>query len=130
MKSPQNEITLYYNPDSLQGPKTLAYAYSICSYVREINHLKQLFTEMQLADLANNLALKPSDLVDRGHQLFTDKYANQTFSETDWLTILVNTPELMISPIAIMGEKALVIRYPVDILQLEITPSVRSPENP
>lgn len=118
MKYPQNEITLYYKPDSLQSKKTLAHAHSICDYVREINHLQQLFTEMQLDELANNLELKPSDLVDRKHELFNDKYANQEFSETDWLTILVNTPELIISPIAVMGNKAIVIRYPVDILQL------------
>jgi arsenate reductase len=122
MKHPLNEITLYYNPDSLVSQKTLAYAHSICPNVREINHLEQLFTERQLGELVNDLKLKPADLVDRNHELFADKYANQDFSDADWLTVLVKTPQLMISPIAIMGEKIMIIHNPVDILQLTDTP--------
>lgn len=119
MKHPQNEITLYFNPNSIRGKKTLAYAHSICQNVREIDYLKHPLTQFQLENLIQDLGLQPSDLVDREHELFETQYAGKDFLEADWLKILVHNPELMLSPIAIMGQQALIIYNAVDILQLK-----------
>jgi arsenate reductase len=120
MKHPQNEITLYFNPNSMRGKKTLAYAHSICPNVREIDYLKHPLTQFQLENLIQDLGLQPSDLVDRENELFDEQYAGKDFLEADWLKILVHNPALMLSPIAVMGTQAKIIHNAVDILQLKV----------
>jgi arsenate reductase-like glutaredoxin family protein len=117
MKHPENEITLYFDPDSLLGKKTLAYAHTICAYVREINYLQNPLTQFQLEQIIQDLGLQPSDVIDRRHELY-QKYADQDFAEADWLKILSHTPHLLLAPIAIMGTKAIIVHNPIDVLSL------------
>ncbi|MCU0445361.1 MAG: hypothetical protein MUE85_10620 [Microscillaceae bacterium] len=118
MKHPENEITLYFDPDSLLGKKTLAYAHTICNYVREIDYLKNPLTQFQLEQVIQDLGLQPSDVIDREHELY-QQYADQDFAEADWLKILSHTPALLLTPIAISSEKAIIVRNAVDVLGLK-----------
>jgi arsenate reductase-like glutaredoxin family protein len=118
MKHPENEITLYFDPDSWLGKKTLAYAHTICPNVREINYLKNPLTQFQLEQVIQDLGLQPSDVIDRNHELY-QKYVEQDFAEADWLKILSHTPALLLTPIAIMGKQAIIVHNPVDVLSLK-----------
>ena len=114
----QRQITLYYNPDSSVGRKTLAYLQESKIQTLTVNLLKTPPTGAQWLEIANSLGVDISDLVLKDHPVFTKQYTTTDLNTDDWLKIIHQHPEVVDQPIAIRGNKVLLVRTPTEILQL------------
>jgi len=114
----EREVILFYNPNSLIGKKVLAYAKAEGFPVRDVDILKTSFTGTQLEDLADRLHIPISELANQEHPDFKKHFGNPNLSDRDWIKILRKNPQLIKEPIAIKGDKTILVKTPSDIVKL------------
>ena len=106
------EVTIIYNFEQRQGREAVAYGKEIAAHVREIDISKDPLTERQMAELLMKLDLKVEDIIDRTSTIYHEKYEGVDMEEQDWLGVLKRNPELMKTPIGILGNRAVVCERP------------------
>ncbi|AOW20688.1 arsenate reductase family protein [Urechidicola croceus] len=116
-RSPR-QITVFYHSKSVRAKQTLAYAKSKGLPVLEIDMLKTPITGTQIAELADRLSVDIKDLVNQEHSAYSSKFEHHDFSDDDWIKMIQHNPEIMKQPIALHGEKTLLIETPTDIIKL------------
>lgn len=114
----KRQITFYYNPDSIVAKKTLAYLQESEVPVLTVNLLENPPTGSQWVEIARDLGVEISELILKDHPVFSSQYLNPDLSTEDWLKIMQQHPEVVDQPIAIRGEKVLLVRTPTEVLQL------------
>ena len=112
------QITLFYNSDSTRGKKALALAKSSGLPIREIDILETPLTGVQILEIADMLQLKVADLVNREHPAFSSRFGDNDIDEANLLTLIEHNPDILKQPIAIKGDKAILVEAPTDILRL------------
>ena len=113
------EVTIIYNFEDRQGREAVAYGKEIAENVREVDISKDPLTERQMAELLMKLDLKVEDIIDRTSTIYQDKYEGADMEEQDWLGVLKRNPDLMKTPIGILGNRAVICENPNDILKLD-----------
>lgn len=112
------EIILFYDPNCTIAEKTLAYANSYGLPIREVDILKTPFTGTQLEELAARLKTSIDNLANQEHPEFERFFGKPNLSDEDWIKILRKNPRLINGPIAIKGNKTLIIKNPSDVIKL------------
>lgn len=112
------EIILYYNPNSVIAKSTLAYARADGLPIRDVDILQTPFTGTQLEELANRLHIPIDNLVNKDHPDFKKNYKNPNLSDDDWIKIMRNNPQFIKEPIAIRGDKTVLVKTPSDIVKI------------
>ena len=112
------QITFFYSSDSIRAKKALAYAKAEGYPIRAIDILKTKLTGTQLLELANSLNTQIEELVNPDHPMYKTQFVKHDFSETDWIKMIQNHPEILKQPIAMRGEKSVLVETPTDILKL------------
>ena len=112
------QITLYYNSNSSRAKQALVYAKAEGLKLQEIDILKTPLTGTQIAELANRLNIEVKDLVNQEHPAYADQFGDHEFSEDDWIKTMQHNPEIIRQPIALRGDKTLMISTPTDMLKL------------
>lgn len=112
------QITLYYNTNSNRAKKTLAYAKAEGLPILEIDISKTKITGTQLAELAERLNMHISDLINQDHPSYKKKFSPHDLSERDWIKMIQHNPELMKQPIALRGDKTILVESPSEIIKI------------
>ncbi len=112
------QITMFYNSNSVRAKKTLAYAKAEGLAIQEIDILKSTLTGTQIAELADRLHIKIKDLVNQEHPAYTDKFLHHDLSGRDWIKLIQHSPEIMKQPIALHGDKTILVETPTDIMNI------------
>lgn len=118
MKTNPREILIYYNPSSSSDRKTVAYARSMSQYVRTYSHDQANCTSTQWKGIIDKLEIEPKKLFNKAHPEYQSQLKGREFDEEGWLHVIRNNPDLLRSPIAIKGSKAVMCDTPTDILRL------------
>ncbi|MEO1051839.1 MAG: ArsC/Spx/MgsR family protein [Bacteroidota bacterium] len=126
MQFHQNELFLYYDPETTRGKQTRAYACSVCGHLNDVNYQKTKLTTTLWKELVNMLGRKPKDLLDKSNPKYQQKVAGNTFTMTGWLEVLANNPDMLKAPIAIYNKKAVFCEKPSDILRLDVNSKTSS----
>ncbi len=114
----KRQITFIYNSDSVRARKALALIQTKELPIREIDVLTTKLTRAQLADIASDLNLPISELVNQDHPYFQEHFGHADFSDMEWLTMIEHNPQILKQPIAMMGDKTILVDTPTDVLQL------------
>lgn len=114
----ERQITLYYISTSSRAKQTLAYVRAEGVPVLEIDLLKNRLTGSQIAELAEKLHLEIHELVNQEHYAYRDKFEKHNLSSEDWITMIRENPDLLKQPIALRGNRAILVETPSDILKL------------
>ncbi len=114
----ERQITLFYNSRSQRGKKALAYAKTHGLPIEEIDILKTPLTGTQIAELADRLGIKIKEMVNQEHYKYRRKFAIKCFSSEDWITMIQNHPEIMKQPIALRGDRTILVETPTDIIRI------------
>lgn len=114
----KRQITLYYSSDSVRAKQTLAYAKAEGFKIEEIDILKTKLTGTQLVELATRLGLDLSELVNQEHPAYTAKFKAENLSTDDWIKMIQHNPEIMKQPIALRGDKTILVETPTDIIKI------------
>lgn len=118
LNTSKKEITLFYDAASRDGTQTLAYAKGQGITVNDIDIRGDKITGTELITLARKLKSNLKELINTDHPDFKDNYDGFPESEEDVIKMIKNHPEIMNVPVAIRGDKAIVINTPTDILKL------------
>ncbi|MCL4155122.1 UNVERIFIED_CONTAM: hypothetical protein GTU68_036605 [Idotea baltica] len=57
-------------------------------------------------------------IIRKGEPLYKDEYAHQQLTNAEWIKVLVKHPKLIERPIFINGDKAIIGRPPVNVLNI------------
>lgn len=80
--------------------------------VEIIEYLKNTPTKKDLQIILDKLGLKPQDVIRKKESIYLEKFKNKTFTDSEWLQILIEYPILIERPIVIDGYKAVIARPP------------------
>jgi arsenate reductase-like glutaredoxin family protein len=105
-----NEITLIYHSDKPEDKKARAFVETMKGYtIKTLDLKRDRLTETQLVEIANKMGVAIEKLFD---PTYKDRFKAHgtddiySASEADLLTILINEPMLINTPITINGKKA------------------------
>lgn len=112
------QITIFYHSKSIRAKQTLAYAKAEGLAIRDIDILKIPLTGTQIAELADRLHIEIKDLVNQEHPSYTSHFEHHNFSSLDWIKMIQHNPEIMKQPIALRGNKTILIETPTDIIKI------------
>jgi len=112
------QITLFYSSNSIRANKALAFAKAEGLALQTIDILKTPLTGTQIAELAGRLNMKVEDLINQDHPSYTSKFGPHELSTDDWIKMIQHNPEIMKQPIALKGDKTILVTTPSDILKI------------
>lgn len=112
------QITLFFNSKSVRAKQTMAYAKAEGLPIQDIDILKTCLTGTQIAELADRLKIEIKDLVNQEHPSYVSKFEHHDFSSNDWIKMIQHNPEIMKQPIALRGNKTILIETPTDIIKI------------
>jgi len=112
-------ITIYHNPRCQKSRTALQHIESLDTDVKIVEYLKNPPSVKELKEVLKLLQLKPVDLVRKKEPLFVSKYKDGSYSDTQWIKILVENPILIERPIVINGDKAIIARDEVSLKKIK-----------
>ncbi|PKG49788.1 arsenate reductase family protein [Olleya sp. 1-3] len=112
------QITLYYNSKSARAKQTLAYALADGFKVEEIDILKTKLTGTQIVELAKRLHITVADLINQDSPAYQASFEPHNLSTDDWIKMILHNPQIMKQPIALHGDKTILVDTPTDILKI------------
>lgn len=114
----QQKIKIYFNPKCYKCRQTLEIIEEKGCTVKIVEYLKDTPTGKELKEILQKLGLKAEQIIRKKEVLFKENFKGKTFSEEEWLKILVQNPVLIERPIVISGDKAILGRPPENVLTL------------
>ena len=72
----------------------------------------------ELKQLIDLLGISPEQLLRKGEAIFKEQYKGKSFSDDEWIEIMIKNPKLIERPIVVDGEKAVLGRPPENVLSL------------
>jgi len=109
-------MIIYYNPRCSKCREALHLLEQNNCEITFREYLKDPPTKKELRDLLKKLGCKPFDIVRKSEPRYVEKFADKKLTNMQWIKVLSENPILIERPIVIDGEKALVGRPPVLIL--------------
>lgn len=112
------KVTIYHNARCSKSREALGLLENSDCEIEIVNYLKEVPSKKQLKDLLVKLGLKPLDIVRKKEPLYLKAFKDKTFTDNEWLQILVENPVLIERPIVIDGYKAIIGRPPELVIDL------------
>ncbi len=106
-------ITIYHNPKCRKSRTGLQYLQDKGLEHTVIEYLKTPFTREQFKELLMKLNMRPAEIVRTQEDEFKEKLKGKTFTDEEWITILLENPKLIQRPIVVKNHKA-VLGQPAD----------------
>jgi arsenate reductase len=78
-----------------------------------VNYLNGILSTTDIKELLVKLELSPQNIVRKTEAIYKENYKGQTFSDTAWIKILQENPELIERPI-VYNESAAVVGRPIE----------------
>jgi len=111
-------ITIYHNPRCQKSRTALQHIESLDTDIKIVEYLKNPPTVKELKEVLELLQLKPLDIVRKKEPLFSD-YKDGSYTEAQWIKILVENPILIERPIVIKGGKAIIARDEISLKKIK-----------
>jgi len=118
MQFHQNELFLYYDPQTRTGKQCLAYAKSISNNINLVNWHSAPLTTTLWKEIINMLKFEPQRLLNKSHADYKSKVEGNSFTMTGWMEVLVHNPQMLNGPIAIYNGNAVFCENATDLLKL------------
>ena len=111
-------ITIYYNPRCSKCREVAALVSEQGCNTDLIKYLDTRPSKKELSNLLHKLGMKPLELIRKGEEVFKQHFVGRTLSNEEWLDALVAYPVLMERPVVVRGNKAVVARPAVKVLEI------------
>jgi arsenate reductase (glutaredoxin) len=111
-------MDIYHNAKCVKSKETLELLKNNGIEPNVIEYLKQTPRADELKSLLKKLGIKAEDLIRKKEAIYKEKFANKTYSESEWIDIMVMYPVLIERPIVVKGDKAVIGRPPENALAL------------
>lgn len=111
-------MIIYYNPRCSKCREALDLLEKNNCEITFREYLKEPPTKKEVTELLKKLNCKAFDIVRTSEPLYKETFSDKNLTNTQWINVLCKNPILIERPIVIDGEKALVGRPPVTVLNL------------
>lgn len=105
-------MKIYHNTRCKKSRAGLAYLQTKSVDFEIVEYLKTKFTEDQLKDVLMRLNEKPQNIVRTQEALYKAELKGKSFTDDEWVKILVENPKLIQRPIVVNKHKAVVAQPP------------------
>ena len=103
-------ITIYHNPRCSKSRNALEAIRKSEKEFDVIEYLVDLFTEESLRTLIEKLNIKAEELVRKNESVFVENFKGKSYTDSEWIKILVENPKLIQRPIVVTNSHACVVR--------------------
>jgi len=111
-------LKLYHNPSDQKCLAALHYIQKKGIDVQIIQYLKSPFTETELSAVILKLDVEIEDIIRKDESIYIQKFSGKTFTEKEWIKILLKHPTLIQRPIVVSKYKAVIADVPEKINEL------------
>ncbi len=114
----KNKIQILFNPRCSKCREALSVLEGESCEIEIVEYLKKTITKKELKTILAKLGLKAFDIVRKKEDLYLKKFKNKTFTNEEWIQLLIENPILIERPIVIDGYTAVIGRPPELVLDL------------
>ena len=111
-------MKIYHNPRCRKSRETLELLQEKGIEPEIILYLANPPDKKELKDVLSKLGIKPELLIRKGEPIFKEYFKGKKLTDEQWIDAMVTYPKLIERPIVIQGDKAVIGRPPVNVLQL------------
>ena len=111
-------MKIYFNKECSKCLEAFELIKSKGQSVEIVDYLNEPPSVETLKGIVKVLGIKPIELVRKKEPSFIEKFEGKNFSDNEWLKILSENPILIERPIIIEGNKAIIGRPPIKVLNL------------
>jgi arsenate reductase (glutaredoxin) len=99
---------IYHNSRCRKSRAGLEYLKSKTSNFEIIEYLKNEISTDELKEILKKINLKPSEIVRTQEDYFKKNLKGKSFTDEEWITILLENPKLIQRPIVVAKHKAVI----------------------
>jgi len=111
-------MKIFHNPRCSKSRQTLQIIKDAGADVEIIEYLNNTPTENELEEVLGKLNMSAENILRKSEAIFKENYKGKTFSNKEWIKIMVENPKLIERPIVIKGNKAVLGRPPENVKDL------------
>jgi arsenate reductase len=111
-------MKMYHNPECSKCKNALALLEEKGIVPEIIKYLETPPSADELKKVVKKLGIAPLDLVRKKERIFKESYFGKELSDDEWIEVLITHPILIERPIVIEGNRAIIGRPPVKVLDL------------
>lgn len=111
-------MEIWHNPRCTKSREALALLEEKGEQVTIREYLKDTATKEELVELINKLGIKPIQLIRKVEAVFKENFKGKDLTDDQWIDAMVEYPKLIERPIVINGNKAVIGRPPVLVLDI------------
>ena len=111
-------LRILHNPRCGKSRQTLKIINESGNEVEIIEYLKDTPSESELTSVLLKLNVSPLEIIRKGEPIFKENYRGKSFSDEEWIKILVKNPILIERPIVVKGDQAILGRPPENVRKL------------
>ncbi len=111
-------MKIYHNPRCRKSRETLELLQEKGIEPEIILYLQTPPNKEELKAILSKLGIKPFQLIRKGEPIYKENFRGKELTDDQWIDAMVANPKLIERPIVIKGDKAVIGRPPVNVLQL------------
>lgn len=111
-------MKIYHNPRCSKSRQTFQLIKDAGKEVEVVEYLNTPPTFEELKQLIDMLGISPEQLLRKGEAIFKEQFKGKSFSDDEWIEIMIKNPKLIERPIVVDGKKAVLGRPPENVLSL------------
>lgn len=109
---------MYNNPDCSKCKNVLALLKEKGIVPELINYLESTPSADELKDVLQKLGIGSQAIIRKKERIFKEHFIGKELSDDEWIDVLIAHPILIERPIVIEGNRAIIGRPPVSVLEL------------
>ena len=111
-------MKIYHNPRCRKSRETLELLQAKGVEPEIVLYLENPPNKNELKGIIAKLGIKPQQLIRKGEPVFKEKFKGSELTDDQWIDAMVANPKLIERPIVVQGNKAIIGRPPVNVLDL------------
>ena len=112
-----NKTIIFHNTRCSKSREALDYLEGQQCEIEVVDYLKGV-PEEKLREVINLIGIKPEELIRKGEAIFKENYSGKTFTDDEWIQLMVKHPVLIERPIVIQDGKAVIGRPVQKVIEL------------
>lgn len=111
-------MKIYHNPRCRKSREALQLLQDKGHNPDVVLYLDDTPTKDEFKMLLQKLNMKPAELLRKGEAVYKEKFKNSSFTDEEWIDVMLEYPKLIERPIVVKDYKAVVGRPPERVLEL------------
>ncbi|MEM7161917.1 MAG: arsenate reductase (glutaredoxin) [Bacteroidota bacterium] len=109
---------IYHNPRCRKSRESLQILEKEKVEIQVREYLKEPISTKEFKVLLAKLNLNIKEIIRKEERVYKEKYKDKTFTDDEWISILIEEPKLIQRPIVVKENKAVIGRPPENVKTL------------